>query len=357
MLRRSSKRLQPIVRELVFIQYAGVLTALKSDHILRRMVTAAANLSSAFPDAARRAETLTAHDGIALAIEHFGDVRDPAVVFAHGFGQTRHAWDATAIAFAQAGWHAVTGDARGHGDSGQRADGEYHYDQFVDDLVRVARGSGETPVLVGASMGGLLGLAAQALHAPFRALVLVDITPRWETAGVERILAFMRAHPQGFASYDEAADEIARYLPHRAERKSEASLRQLLVRDDRGRLRWHWDPRMLDFATRDSEKLQHDLLAAAATVRVPVLLVSGARSDVVSESTIAEFLAHVPHARHVRLADTTHMVAGDANDTFTRVVLEFVQTLESEQGTSSNRHSGRDCENDSRNHVVSTLRG
>jgi pimeloyl-ACP methyl ester carboxylesterase len=272
-------------------------------------------------------EMLTAHDGVVLAVEHFGDDGDPAIVFGHGFGQTRHAWDGAAAAFARAGWHAITADARGHGDSGQRADGDYHYDQLVDDLVRVARSSGETPVFVGASMGGLLGIAAQALHAPFRALVLVDITPRWETAGVERILAFMRQHPQGFASYEEAAEEIARYLPHRTERKSEASLRQLLVRGADGRLRWHWDPRMLDFATRDADTLQRDLLAAAGTIRVPTLLISGGRSDIVSTETIAEFLAHVPHAEHVRLAEATHMVAGDANDTFTQAVLHFTASL------------------------------
>lgn len=292
------------------------------------MVTMAANLSTELPDVTRRAETLSAHDGIALAVEHFGDENHPTVVFAHGFGQTRHAWDVTATALARSGWHAVTADARGHGDSGRRADGDYHYDQLVDDLVRVARSATETPILVGASMGGLLGIAAQALHAPFRALVLVDITPRWEAAGVERILAFMRAHPHGFASYDEAADVIARYLPHRNERKSEASLRQLLVRGDDGRLRWHWDARMLDFATRDSEKLQDDLLAAAAAIRVPTLLISGGRSDIVSDATIDEFLAHVPHATHARLAQATHMVAGDANDAFMQTVLNFAATLD-----------------------------
>lgn len=291
------------------------------------MVTTAATLSSSLAPIPRRVETLTAHDGVALALEHFGDERDPVVVFGHGFGQTRHAWDGSASALARAGWHGITADARGHGDSGQRADGDYHYDQLVDDLVRVARSSGETPVFVGASMGGLLGIAAQALHAPFRALVLVDITPRWENAGVERILAFMRAHPGGFASYDEAADEIARYLPHRAERKSETSLRQLLVRGDDGRLRWHWDARMLDFATRDADQLQRDLLAAAAMIRVPTLLISGGRSDIVSTETIAEFLAHVPHATHVRLDQATHMVAGDANDTFSQVILDFVASL------------------------------
>ena len=108
---------------------------------------------------------------------------------------------------------------------------------------------------------------------------------------------------------------------------------------DDGRLRWHWDPRMLDFVTRDSEQLQRDLLVAASAIRVPTLLISGGRSDIVSDATIDEFLAHVPHATHVRLADATHMVAGDANDAFTRTVLEFVETFDLPPAN-KHRHSG-----------------
>ena len=60
-------------------------------------------------------------------------------------------------------------------------------------------------------------------------MVLVDITPRWEPAGVERILEFMRAHPFGFGSLEEAAAAIATYLPHRGARKSPERLRKLLI--------------------------------------------------------------------------------------------------------------------------------
>ncbi len=101
------------------------------------------------------------------------------------------------------------------------------------------------PVLVGASMGGLVGLAAEGAYAPlFRALVLVDVTPRWEPRGVDRILNFMRAHPDGFESLDAAAAAIAAYLPHRREQKSPDRLRALLADRGDGRLRWHWDPRL-----------------------------------------------------------------------------------------------------------------
>ena len=271
--------------------------------------------------------TLQAADGVALSVESRGDCAEPALVFAHGFGQTRHAWDASATTLAETGWHCLSIDARGHGDSGWRADGRYEFPQFVDDLVRLARVPAQKPILVGASMGGLLGLVAQAEHETFRALVLVDITPRWEAAGVERILTFMRAHPQGFANVEEASAAIAHYLPHRARRKSPERLRSLLVSDAGGRLRWHWDPRLLDTIAADSEREQARLLDAARRIRVPVLLVSGERSDVVSDDTIGEFLRCVPHAQHVRVAHATHMIAGDENTAFTAAVASFVAPL------------------------------
>jgi pimeloyl-ACP methyl ester carboxylesterase len=273
----------------------------------------------------RRVARVRASDGVELATEYCGDSNAPSLVFAHGFGQTRGAWSATANEFANAGWHSIAADARGHGDSDWLADGSYDFAQFVDDLVLIAQTSAQPPILIGASMGGLLGLIAQAQYRPFRALVLVDVTPRWENAGVERIMTFMRAHPNGFASIDEASDAVSDYLPQRTEKKSPERLRQLLVREENGRLRWHWDPRLLDRVATNSERYQSDLLDAARRIDVPTLLISGERSDIVSDSTIAEFLQLVPHAEHVRVARATHMVVGDRNDAFSSAVLEFIK--------------------------------
>lgn len=278
---------------------------------------------------------LVALDGLAIATERFPGDRSPSLVFAHGFGQTRHAWTGAARTLAANGFDGTTFDARGHGESERVPRGDYHMEQFAADLLMVAENAmspdGRPPVLVGASMGGLLGLLvageAEPDRPPFSALVLVDITPRWETAGVERILGFMRAYPDGFASYDEAASAIEAYLPHRRERKSEAQLKPLLRQDAHGRLRWHWDPALLDGVVAESERYQPRLFAAAARVTVPVLLLSGSRSDVVSTHTVDEFLRLVPHARHVSLPDATHMVAGDANDAFTREIADFIDTL------------------------------
>lgn len=268
---------------------------------------------------------------VELAVSLRGDPHAPTVVLAHGFGQTRHAWEATATALAQAGYRALSYDARGHGDSSFNAvDLAYSPTQFTDDLIVLAGEQPQPPVLVAASMGGLFGLLAEARWPGlFRAIVLVDITPRWDTTGVERILRFMTAHPDGFASLDAAADAIAAYLPHRP-RKTARQLQALLRQRADGRWHWHWDPRLVDeLAGRDAQLQQHALAEAAAQVRCPMLLISGGRSDLVTPDNINEFLSIAPHAQHVQLADATHMLAGDDNATFTATVLHYLDALPS----------------------------
>ncbi len=206
---------------------------------------------------------------------------------------------------------------------------------FIDDLRLVARAQPEKPILVGASMGGLLGLAVagESSEPPFSALVLVDITPRWETRGVERILDFMRAWPQGFADSEEAAQAIADYLPHRRGSRGTEQLQSLLRPGTDGRLYWHWDRAMLEPVAEEGERYQPGLIEAASRVRIPVMLLSGGRSDVVSDATIGEFLTLVPHARHQSLPRATHMVAGDDNDAFTRAIAAFIGVDVESDGT------------------------
>lgn len=275
-------------------------------------------------------------DGARLVGECRGEAAE--VLFLHGFGQTRQAWATSAKRLAAAGHGSLCIDGRGHGESAWNApDRPYSMEQFIADVNHLAGGLPRQPVLVGASMGGLLGLVTEgeSAHGLYSALVLVDITPRWEAQGVERILDFMGAHPEGFADLDAAADAIMSYLPHRRRRKTPEELSSLLVQHADGRWRWHWDPRLLDEVARDGARYQQRLMDAARQVRVPTLLISGGLSDLVSDRTVDEFLQLVPHAQHVRIADATHMVVGDRNDAFTGAILEFLAALPNRSATSA----------------------
>jgi pimeloyl-ACP methyl ester carboxylesterase len=270
---------------------------------------------------------LTTGDGLRLSAAHLAGA-GPGVLLAHGFGQTRQAWVQTQRRLAEAGRASLAWDVRGHGQSDRNPTASrYCGEQFVDDVGTAAAALGPAPILVGASMGGLTGLMAQARDRPFSAMVLVDITPRWEASGVERILGFMNAHPEGFDSFDHAAEQIAAYLPHRRERKTPAQLAHLLNARPDGRLAWHWDPRLLSEFIPSSHDLQHLIEDACRQLDIPVLLVSGGRSDLVTTRTVEHFLELAPHARHVQLPEATHMVAGDDNDAFTDTLLNFLHDL------------------------------
>ena len=61
-----------------------------------------------------------------------------------------------------------------------------------------------------------------------------------------------------------------------------------------------------------------------ADVKIPILLIRGKLSDVVSPEGVKDFLANVPHAEFVELSDAGHTAAGDDNDAFSEAVVQFV---------------------------------
>lgn len=229
------------------------------------------------------------------------------------------------------GFYAISMDHRGHGDSSWSDEGEYHVDYFVRDLRSVLDQLDRKPILIGASLGGMTALLAEigAHESIAKGLILVDITPRMERSGVERIIGFMKDSADGFASLEEAADAIASYVPHRKRPKNLAGLAKNLRRDEEGRYRWHWDPKILSAwdpakHSEDDRFVLTDRLAGVHRLSIPTLLIRGRLSDLVSVDTANEFLELVPHAEYVDLADAHHMVAGDQNDAFTETVKEFL---------------------------------
>jgi pimeloyl-ACP methyl ester carboxylesterase len=275
-------------------------------------------------------------DGIRLAAEVAGPEDALPVVLLHGGGQTRHSWHTTLRTLADRGWRAISVDLRGHGESEWAPDGDYTMDAFAGDVLEIATSFDQAPTLVGASLGGLASLAAIGEN-PDRtvanALVLVDVAPRTEDDGRDRIGQFMLEHiDDGFASLDEVADAIQRYNPHRPRPRDLSGLRKNL-REREGRFYWHWDPDFIRGGkgapdeTRTSVVDPDRLEAAALNLRIPVLLVRGRVSDLLSKEGARAFLDLVPHAQMVDVAGAGHMVAGDRNDLFNQSIVDFLTRL------------------------------
>lgn len=269
-------------------------------------------------------------DDLALVADEWNrdtvtEASGPTVLMLHGGGQNRHSWKNTGQILADRGMHVVALDSRGHGDSDRSPTASYDVETLAEDILQVLYQIGRPVALVGASMGGLTGIQAAHEAGPdlVTKLILVDVVPRFEKDGSARIRDFMFNHIHGFDSLEQAADAIAAYLPHRTKPRSTEGLKKnLRLRD--GRWYWHWDPAFLTKPSDDPFARVDKLEAAATNLSIPILLIRGKLSDVVSEEGVRDFLDKVPAAEFVELSEAGHTAAGDDNDAFTDVVVGFV---------------------------------
>lgn len=280
------------------------------------------------------AETFVTHapGDVRIIADRHGDPDARAVVFLHGGGQTRRSWGRAAAAVAARGWQAVTVDLRGHGESDWASEGDYRLVSFAADVHEVLNTLPPNPVLVGASLGGCTAmlLAGELAPGAASAVVLVDIVPNMDASGAQRVQEFMAQNMEsGFDSLDDVADAIAAYNPHRPRPADLGGLATNLRR--RGdRWYWHWDPQFISGPEHQGPMEIHDvdrLNAAVQTILdggVPMLLVRGQLSDLVSGTNAEEFLARFPQVEFVDVAGAGHMVAGDRNDVFADAILGFL---------------------------------
>jgi pimeloyl-ACP methyl ester carboxylesterase len=266
-----------------------------------------------------------ASDGVALVADVAGNPEGPTIVLMHGGGQTRHSWSGTIRMLADAGYHVISYDARGHGESGWSVDGVYSYAIRSADLKAVLAGVDGPFVLIGASMGGVTAMQAVGEGMRPSAVVLVDIVLRPELAGVQRIRNFMLGNPDGFANVEAVVEAVAAYNPNRPRPRNPNGLMRNLREGADGRLRWHWDPRILPADTsEDMGRIERVVQLFKSKNDVPVLLVRGLESDVLSDANVSDFRRLFPRAELLDVAGAGHMVAGDSNDVFTQGIVEYL---------------------------------
>jgi pimeloyl-ACP methyl ester carboxylesterase len=264
-------------------------------------------------------------DGLELAGTAYGDPAGPPVLFFHGGGQSRNAWLGSAKAVSEAGYYGISFDLRGHGDSDWATDGDYLLDAFGRDVEHLISHFDQPATLVGASRGGQAALVGGSRHPDrVRLIMLADVAPMMRDDGVDGIRRFFAEGEAGFSTLDEAADSLSRHLDQ--PRIDDARrLGRTMRKDEAGRWHWRWDP-----ATGKREFLHppsegEALLAAAARVKSPVILVRAELSHLLTDEGVNRFKQLAPQLEVITAMGVGHMFTADRNDAFAVQLLECLQ--------------------------------
>jgi pimeloyl-ACP methyl ester carboxylesterase len=253
-------------------------------------------------------------------------VGPPRLALLHGGGQNAHTWDTVALAL---GYPAVAIDLPGHGHSDWRPDHDYNPSALADDVATALRVlAPHSAVLAGMSLGGIAGLAVAWRHPELvRRLALVDITPGADAARAEPIVTFLSG-PDRFASLDEIVERTVAFNPGRSVPALRRGARHHARQLPDGSWTWRWDPVRSWRLGHEPSPAAFDfssLWAALDALDLPLLLVRGSASRVVTDAEVVRLRRHQPSARVVVIEGAGHGVQGDQPLELARCLTEFLE--------------------------------
>jgi pimeloyl-ACP methyl ester carboxylesterase len=285
---------------------------------------------------------VTAQDGLRLHVEVYGSRAETAAPVVCLPGLTRTSADFQPLASALAGDHeqrryVMALDYRGRGRSDYDRDPrKYSLAVELGDVLSVLTALDVEPaVFVGTSRGGILAmLLAVARPGAMAGVVLNDIGPVIEPRGLARIKSYVGKLPQP-KSYEEGAD-ILRGLfevqfPNLSVAEWTAFARRTFNECD-GRLLPNYDVELAK--TLHGIDLERPLPALwkefDALARVPVMVVRGANSDILSAATISAMVARRPDLEISEILNQGH-APFLAEDEAIRRVHSFIRGCETAQ--------------------------
>jgi len=252
-----------------------------------------------------------------MAYHTWGDPSNPRVLICvHGL--TRRGSDFRTLAEALCkDYYVVCPDVVGRGDSDFLENPMlYGIPQYVADMTTlVARLNVASVDWFGTSMGGLIGMVYAGMpDSPIRRILINDVGPRIEPESLKRLSSYV-GQPFSYSDRAEALTVLNRicasfgsHTPEEWERLNGPLLQEV---NDVWSL--HYDPKIvIPFAA------VNPVLAKAGEVAlwnhfdaitVPILIVRGGDSDLLSSVTVEEMLRRNPHARSITIPGVGHAPA------------------------------------------------
>ena len=252
----------------------------------------------------------------------------PAVVLLHGGHQSAHSWDLVSLHLAQR-FRVLALDQRGHGDSEWARDVSYtNHEMSLDAEAFIAALGLERPILMGHSMGGRNSMLL-VRHSPslLRALVIVDVGPEVSDRGRAVIAGFVRDNEE-FDDLEHFVRNVQQYDPYRSREHIERTVKYNMLQRADGKFVSKCDanPRRLG-VVRGTGPLETITLEDARAFDLPVLLVRGADSRILTADAAERFCDALPQGTLTTVPNCGHNVHGQNTKGFIEATTDFLASL------------------------------
>ncbi len=273
-----------------------------------------------------------AQDGCRLYYRDYGDPLSAPAPLLCLSGLTRNAKDFDVLARRLAGRRRVVcPDYRGRGQSDTDPDWrKYAPKETLGDVRHLMIAAGlHRAVICGVSFGGLLAMALSVVAPTALAgVILNDVGPDLNPSGTERILDYLsRDHPQ--ADWETATATMRQTFPYLSyktdedwRRFTEASFRE----GADGQLHVDYDVNLVR-PLRETHEQEDIWRLFAALRRIPVLLIRGGKSDVLSEETVEKMVRVKPDLAYLSLAGVGHAPSMNEPES-ERAIDEFLRRID-----------------------------
>lgn len=252
----------------------------------------------------------------------------PPIVLLHGGHQSAHSWDLVSLHLAQR-YRVLALDQRGHGDSEWARDVAYtNADMALDAASFIVALGLQRVILVGHSMGGRNAMLLTRQDATrLRALVVVDVGPEVSDRGRQVIAGFVRDNEE-FDDLEHFIRNVQQYDPYRSRAHIERTVKYNMLQRADGKFVSKCDatPRRLGLV-RGSGKLENITLDDTRMFRLPVLVVRGANSTILTEDAAERLRQALPNGALVTVPDCGHNVHGQNTPGFISAMTGFLASL------------------------------
>jgi len=188
----------------------------------------------------------------------------------------------------------------------------YNVPQEAKDVLELLDHLGvERALYVGTSRGGIIAMLTAAMAKDrISGVILNDIGPEIDTTGLDRIMDYLGIQPKA-KTFVEAAKALRQTMgaefPNLTDADWEVQATRWLEMTPEG-LRLNYDPKLRDAMIEQAKQEQPDLWPLFdAMDGLPLALIRGANSDLLSEASVAEMQRRRPDMIYANVPDRGHV--------------------------------------------------